>query len=145
MTRKITRALNNIYNGTQEYLVLGNLDAKRDWGHSKDYIEGMWLMLQHDFPEDFVLATNQMHSVREFVEKAFAIRGYLIKWRGKGLDEVGYDSLTTRVLIKVDKKYFRPAEVDLLLGDASKAKFELGWEPKISFDELIEEMVLSEA
>jgi len=145
VTRKITRALNNIYNGTQEYLVLGNLDAKRDWGHSKDYIEGMWLMLQHDFPEDFVLATNEMHSVREFVEKAFAIRGYLIKWRGKGLDEVGYDSLTTRVLIKVDKKYFRPAEVDLLLGDASKAKFELGWEPKISFDELIEEMVLSEA
>ena len=144
VTRKITRALNNIYNGTQEYLVLGNLDAKRDWGHSKDYIEGMWLMLQHDFPEDFVLATNQMHSVREFVEKAFAIRGYLIKWRGKGLDEVGYDSHTTRVLIKVDKKYFRPAEVDLLLGDASKAKFELGWEPKISFDELIEEMVLNE-
>ena len=145
VTRKITRAVNGIYNGTQELLVLGNLDAKRDWGHSKDYIEGMWLMLQHDFPEDFVLATNEMHSVREFVEKAFAIRGYIIKWKGKGLEEVGYDYLTTRVLIKVDKKYFRPAEVDLLLGDASKAKFELGWEPKISFDELVEEMVLSEA
>lgn len=145
VTRKITRAVNGIYNGTQEVLVLGNLDAKRDWGHSKDYIEGMWLMLQHDFPEDFVLATNEMHSVREFVEKAFLVRGYIIKWKGKGLDEVGYDALTTRVLIKVDKKYFRPAEVDLLLGDASKAKFELGWEPKISFDELVKEMVLSEA
>jgi GDPmannose 4,6-dehydratase len=144
VTRKITRAVNSIYNGTQEHLVLGNLDAKRDWGHAKDYIEGMWLMLQHDFPEDFVLATNEMHSVREFVEKAFALRGYSIKWKGSGLDEVGYDALTTRVLVKVDKKYFRPAEVDLLLGDASKAKFELGWEPKISFDEIVREMVLSE-
>ena len=144
VTRKITIALNNIYNGTQECLILGNLDAKRDWGHAKDYIRGMWLMLQHDFPEDFVLATNEMHSVREFVEKAFAIRHYIIKWKGSGINEIGYDYLTGRELIRVSPTYFRPAEVELLLGDSSKAQFELDWTPNISFDQLVEEMVLAE-
>ena len=144
VTRKITIALNNIYNGTQDFLVLGNLDAKRDWGHAKDYIRGMWLMLQHDFPEDFVLATSEMHSVREFVEKSFAIRHYIIKWKGTGVNEIGYDYLTGRELIRVSPTYFRPAEVELLLGDSSKAQFELGWKPDISFDQLVEEMVLAE-
>jgi len=142
VTRKITIALNNIYRGHQDHLVLGNLDAKRDWGHAKDYVRGMWLMLQHDFPEDFVLSTNETHSVREFVEKAFALRGYTIRWRGKGVNEVGYDQFTDRELIKIDKRYFRPSEVDLLLGDSSKARFELGWTPEITFDQLVEEMVI---
>jgi len=144
VTRKITIALNKIYNGTQDILVLGNLDAKRDWGHAKDYIEGMWLMLQHDFPDDFVLSTNEMHSVREFVEQSFALKGYNIKWKGKGVNEVGYDLNTGRELIRVSERYFRPAEVELLLGDSSKAREELGWIPKISFGELVEDMVLSE-
>ena len=141
VTKKITMALNGIINGTQEKLVLGNLDAMRDWGHAKDYVYGMWLMLQHDFPDDFVLATNEMHSVREFVVKAFALKNINILWKGKGLDEIGYDCITGRELIFVDKFYFRPAEVELLIGDPSKAKSELGWEPKISFDQLVEEMV----
>ena len=145
VTRKITIALNNIYNGTQDCLILGNLDAKRDWGHAKDYIRGMWLMLQHDFPEDFILSTNEVHSVREFVEKAFAIRNYIIKWKGTGINEVGYDYLTGKELIRVSPNYFRPSEVDFLLGDSSKAQFELGWTPNISFDQLVEEMVLCEA
>jgi GDPmannose 4,6-dehydratase len=144
VTRKITIALNNIAKGRQEYLVLGNLDAKRDWGHSKDYVYGMWMMLQNDTPTDYVLATNEMHSVREFVEKAFSIKGYTIKWRGTGLNEVGYDENSGNVLIKVSEKYFRPAEVDLLLGDSSKVRKELGWNPQISFNDLVREMVLSE-
>ncbi len=144
VTRKITMALNNIIKGKQEFLILGNIDAKRDWGHARDYVRGMWLMLQHDFPEDFVLATNEMYSVRQFVEKAFALRGFDIVWRGSGVDEVGFDLNTGRELIKIDQRYFRPAEVELLLGDSSKAQFELGWKPEISFDKLVEDMVLAE-
>jgi len=144
VTRKITIALNNIVNGKQDCLVLGNLDAKRDWGHAKDYVYGMWLMLQHDFPEDFVLATSEMHSVREFVEKAFKLKNYDIQWRGSGIHEVGFDAKTGRELIFVSERYFRPAEVELLLGDSSKAQFELGWKPQITFEQLVEEMVLNE-
>jgi len=144
VTRKITMALNKIIKGQQECLVLGNLDAQRDWGHAKDYIYGMWLMLQHDFPEDFVLATKEVHSVREFVEKAFALKGYLIRWEGTGVSEVGIDTLTGNVLIRVSEKYFRPAEVDFLLGDPEKAQFELGWTPTISFEQLVKEMVDSD-
>ena len=141
VTKKITMALDGIINGTQEYLVLGNLNAKRDWGHAKDYVYGMWLMMQHDFPEDYVLATNKMHSVREFVEKAFQLQGFNICWKGENINEIGYDSITGRELIFVDPRYFRPAEVDLLIGDPSKAEYELNWKPKISFDQLIKEMV----
>jgi GDPmannose 4,6-dehydratase len=144
VTRKITRGLARIVTGLDTCLYLGNLDAKRDWGHARDYVEGMWLMLQHDFPEDFVLATNTIYSVREFVEKAFALKGFHIAWKGSGIDEVGYDTITNKELIKVNEQYFRPAEVDILLGDSSKAQFELGWKPTISFDELIKEMVLGE-
>jgi GDPmannose 4,6-dehydratase len=144
VTRKITIGLKNILNGKSDRLELGNLDAKRDWGHAKDYIYGMWLMMQHDFPEDYVLATNEVHSVREFVEKAFAIHGYNIIWKGKGIDEVGMDSISGRILIRVSEKYFRPAEVEFLLGDSTKAREELNWEPKTSFDQLVEEMVNSE-
>ena len=144
VTRKITIGLKNILEGKQEHLVLGNLDAKRDWGHAKDYVRGMWLMLQHDFPEDYVLSTNETHSVREFIEKAFAIKGIDIQWKGSGVNEVGFENVSGKVLIKVDPKYFRPAEVDLLLGDSSKARSELGWEPEISFNQLVEEMVLAE-
>lgn len=144
VTRKITIALKNILNGTQENLILGNLDARRDWGHARDYIEGMWLMLQTETPEDFVLATNEMHSVREFVETAFSLKGMNITWKGTGLDEVGVETATDRVLVVVDKKYFRPAEVEQLLGDSSKAKRLLGWKPNITFKELVREMVESE-
>jgi GDPmannose 4,6-dehydratase len=144
VTRKITMALKNIISGTQEHLTLGNLDAQRDWGHARDYIEGMWLMLQTETPEDFVLATNEMHSVREFVNLAFQLKGITITWRGEGLDEVGVDASTNKVLVYVDKKYFRPAEVEQLLGDASKAHNLLGWKPKITFGELVREMVDSE-
>ena len=141
VTKKITMALEGIVNGTQDCLVLGNINAKRDWGHAKDYVYGMWLMMQHDFPEDFVLATNEMHSVREFVEKAFKLKNFNICWKGENMNEIGYDSITGRELIFIDPRYFRPAEVDLLIGDSSKAKFELGWEHKISFDQLVKEMV----
>ena len=144
VTRKITIALNKIFKGEQDCLILGNLDAKRDWGHSKDYIEGMWLMLQHDFPDDYILSTNETHSVREFIEKAFKLKGFDIKWKGKGVNEIGYCCKCGRELIFISEKYFRPTEVDILLGDSSKAEFELGWKPKISFDQLIEEMVNNE-
>ena len=144
VTRKITIALNKIVKGEQDCLILGNLDAKRDWGHAKDYIEGMWLMLQHDFPDDYILSTNETHSVREFVEKAFKLKGIDIKWKGKGVNEIGYCCKCGRELIFISEKYFRPTEVDILLGDSSKAEFELGWKPKISFDQLIEEMVNNE-
>jgi GDPmannose 4,6-dehydratase len=141
VTKKITLGLGKILRGEEDKLVLGELSSKRDWGSSRDYVRGMWLMLQQDKPDDYVLATNETHSVREFVEKAFALRGFNIKWKGGELNEIGYDENTGRELIFVDAKYMRPAEVPLLLGCADKAKNELGWEPKISFDELVQEMV----
>jgi GDPmannose 4,6-dehydratase len=144
ITRKITRAVAAIEHGLQEHLFLGNLDAKRDWGHARDYVEGMWLMLQQDQPDDYVLATGEMHSVREFVEHAFAHVGRTLAWRGKGIDEVGYEPKTGRELVKVDAHYFRPTEVEQLLGDASKASAKLGWHPKIKFRELVAEMVASD-
>lgn len=142
VTRKITLAAARIARGYQERLYLGNLDALRDWGYAKDYVECMWLMLQHPTPEDFVIATGEMHSVREFVTKAFAEAGINIRWEGKDIDEKGIDVATGKVLVEVDSKYFRPAEVEQLLGDPTKAKTLLGWNPtKTSFDELIKKMV----
>ena len=142
VTRKITRGLSRISVGEQECLYLGNLNAKRDWGHAKDYVEAMWLMLQQDEPDDYVIATGEQYSVKDFVDKASPFFGFNIEWMGEGDLEFGYDWNTKRKVIAVDKKYFRPAEVESLLGDASKAKQKLGWEPKISFDQLIEDMVL---
>ena len=141
VTRKITRGLNMILKGEREKLIMGNIDAKRDWGHAKDYVEGMWLMLQADKPDDFVLSTNEFHSVREFIEKAFQLKGFNIKWKGKGLTEIGYDDKTGRELIVISEKYFRPCEVDELLGDNSKAKKILKWKPKYNFEQLVNEMV----
>ena len=142
VTRKITRGLSRISVGEQECLYLGNLNAKRDWGHAKDYVEAMWLMLQQDEPDDYVIATGEQYSVKDFVNKASPFFGFNIEWMGEGELEFGYDWNTKRKVIAVDKKYFRPAEVESLLGDASKAKQKLGWEPKISFEQLIEDMVL---
>jgi len=144
VTKKITTALANIIKGKQSTLILGNLNSLRDWGHAKDYVEGMWLMLQQDKPDDYILSTNEYHSVREFVEKSFALRGFDIKWRGEGLNEVGYDANSGRELIFVSSKYFRPAEVDELLGDSTKARTLLGWTPKYTFAELVKEMVESD-
>ena len=141
VTRKITRGLNMILKGEKDKLIMGNLDAKRDWGHAKDYVEGMWRILQVDVPKDYVLSTNEFHSVREFIEKSFALKGFNIKWKGTGLDEVGYDENTGKELIFVSDKYFRPAEVEELLGDSTKARKELGWKPQYSFDDLVQEMV----
>jgi GDPmannose 4,6-dehydratase len=141
VTRKITRGLNSIIKGTSDKLILGNLDAKRDWGHAKDYVEGMWRMLQVDKPDDYVLSTNEYHSVREFVEESFKLKGFSIKWKGSGISEIGYDENTGREFIFVSEKYFRPAEVEELLGDSTKAQTELGWKPKSSFLELVSEMV----
>ena len=141
VTRKVTIALGNIINGKQDKLVLGNINSLRDWGHAKDYVEGMWLMLQKDTPEDYILSTNEYHSVREFVEKSFAMKDFNIKWKGEGINEIGYDEKTGKELIIISEKYFRPAEVDELLGDSTKAKTELGWSPKHTFDELVREMV----
>ena len=142
VTRKITRGLSRISNGLQNCLYLGNLDAKRDWGHAKDFVEAMWLMLQQDEADDYVIATGKQYSVREFVEEAAPYFGMKIEWMGEGLDEVGYDLNTKKAVIKVNPKYFRPAEVETLLGDASKAKEKLGWEPKISFKQLVEDMCI---
>ena len=142
VTRKITRGMSRISVGMQDILYLGNLDAKRDWGHAKDYVRAMWMMLQQDEPDDYVIATGQQHSVRDFVEKTAPYFGISINWMGEGLDEVGYDWNLKRPIVKVSDKYFRPTEVDSLLGDASKAKEKLGWEPEITFDELIEDMVV---
>jgi GDPmannose 4,6-dehydratase len=141
VTRKITIGLNMILKGERDNLVLGNLDAKRDWGHAKDYVEGMWRILQADKPDDYILSTNEFHSVREFVEKAFKLKGLNIKWKGSGIDEVGYDETTGKELIFVSEKYFRPAEVEELIGDSTKVREELGWVPEYSFDSLVEEMV----
>jgi GDPmannose 4,6-dehydratase len=142
VTRKITQALSRISVGLQDCLYLGNLNAKRDWGHAKDFVEAMWLMLQQDEPEDFVIATGVQYSVKDFVEEAAPYFGMKIAWEGEGLNEIGIDKLTKKVVIRVDPKYFRPAEVETLLGDASKAKEKLGWEPKISFKELVEDMCI---
>ena len=144
VTRKITRAVAAIHLGKQEKLYLGNLDAKRDWGHAKDYVEGMWLMLQQNKPQDYVLAMNETHTVREFVELAFAELGYNIMWEGSGVSEKGIDKNTGKILIEVDPRYFRPAEVELLWGDSTKARKELNWKPKYSFIELVKEMVESD-
>ena len=141
VTRKITRGLNKILKGEDDRLILGNLDAKRDWGHAKDYVEGMWRILQSKTPDDFVLSTNEFHSVREFVEKSFKLKGLYIKWKGKGINEIGYDQKTGKELIFVSEKYFRPAEVEHLLGDSRKARKELNWKPKYNFDDLVKEMV----
>lgn len=142
VTRKVTLAVARIVQGLQDKLYMGNLDALRDWGYAKDYVECMWLMLQHDVPEDFVIATGEMHSVREFITKAFSVAGINLRWEGEGVDEKGIDEKTGRVLVEVDEKYFRPAEVEQLLGDPTKAKTLLGWNPtKTSFDELINIMV----
>ena len=141
VTRKITRAVANIVAGNQEKLSLGNLDAKRDWGFAGDYVEGMWRILQQDKPRDYVLATNETHTVREFVELAFAEIGIDIKWNGTGVDEKGYDINTGKLLVDVNPRYFRPAEVELLWGDCTKAEKELGWERKVSFRELVSMMV----
>jgi GDPmannose 4,6-dehydratase len=141
VTRKITLGLNKILTGECDRLVLGNLDSKRDWGHAKDYVEGMWRIMQQEKPDDYVLSTNEFHSVREFVEKSFQLKGMTIKWKGTGVNEIGYDEKTGKELIFISEKYFRPAEVQELLGDSSKARKELGWEPKFSFDDLIKEMI----
>ncbi|MCK5284276.1 MAG: GDP-mannose 4,6-dehydratase [Alphaproteobacteria bacterium] len=141
VTRKITQAVAAIEAGQQDMLTLGNLDSVRDWGHARDYVVGMWLMLQQDEPDDYVLATGQAHTVREFVERAFAHIGIEILWKGVGVNEVGVNVKTGKILINIDSKLFRPKDVNYLLGDASKAKEKLGWQPEIYFDELISDMV----
>ena len=142
VTRKITQALSKISVGLQDVLELGNLSAKRDWGHAKDFVEAMWLMLQQEEPDDYVIATGKQYSVREFVEEAAPYFGMKIIWEGEGLDEVGIDKSTGKTVVRVNPKYFRPAEVETLLGDATKAKEKLGWEPKISFKQLVEDMCI---
>jgi len=144
VTRKITRALSRISLGLQETLYLGNLDAMRDWGHAKDYVEMQWLMLQQDEPDDFCIATGLQFSVRDFVNFAWSHLGKTIRWEGEGMDEKGYDSETGNLLVAVDSRYFRPTEVEALLGDPSKAKEKLGWEPKITFEEMVHEMMESD-
>lgn len=141
VTRKITIALGKILAGKQDKLVLGNINSLRDWGHAKDYVYGMWLILQQDKPDDYVLSTNEYHSVREFVEKSFQLKGISIKWKGEGVNEIGYDETTGRELVFISDKYFRPTEVDELLGDSTKARTELGWKPRYTFERLVEEMV----
>ena len=141
VTRKITRAVASIKHGRQSRLFLGNLEALRDWGHARDFVEGMWLILQQDKPDDYVLATGENHSVREFVEKAFARIGKAIVWRGSGAEEKGVERATGEVLVEVDPRYFRPTEVETLLGDPSKARSRLGWNHKTSFDQLVKDMV----
>ena len=141
VTRKITRGLARIKLGVEDAIYMGNLDAKRDWGYAKDYVEGMWMMLQQDEPNDYVLATNETHTVREFIEAASQRLGFDIAWQGEGVDEVGVDSKSGKTIVHIDPHYFRPAEVDLLIGDPAKAKKIMGWEPKVKFKELVEIMV----
>jgi GDPmannose 4,6-dehydratase len=141
VTRKISRAVAAIEAGLQQQLFIGNLNARRDWGHARDYVEGMWMILQQAQPDDYVLATGEGHTVREFIERAFAVISRRIKWRGKGKDEVGIDEASGKELIRVDPRYFRPTEVDDLIGDASKARARLGWKHRVGFDALVKEMV----
>jgi GDPmannose 4,6-dehydratase len=141
VTRKITRAVAAIEHGFQDKLYLGNLEARRDWGHARDFVDGMWLIVQQPEPDDYVLATGESHSIREFVEKAFARVGRRIEWQGSGVAERGLDAASGKVLVEIDPRYFRPTEVDSLLGDASKARQKLGWRHKVSFAQLVEEMV----
>ena len=141
VTRKITDGVARIKLGLQDHIELGNMDSKRDWGHSKDYVRAMWLMLQQDKPDDYVIATNETRTVREFVEKAFACAGIEVKWEGTGADEIGIDQATGKVIVKVNPKFFRPAEVDLLIGNPHKAESVLGWKREIPFAELVERMV----
>jgi GDPmannose 4,6-dehydratase len=144
VTRKISLAACRISQGLQDKLYLGNLDASRDWGHAKDYTEGMWKILQHKKADDFVIATGEMHTVREFAEIAFKHCGIDLEWDGKGVEEIGINQENGEVLVEVDPKFFRPAEVNLLIGDSSKARNELGWKPKISFNQLVEDMICSD-
>jgi GDPmannose 4,6-dehydratase len=144
VTRKITRAVAAISLGLQDCLYLGNLDARRDWGHARDYVEGMWRILQQDAPDDYVLATGETHTVRTFVEKAFAQTACALSWLGRGLDEIGLCSKTGKVRVRIDPRYFRPTEVDLLIGDPSKARDRLGWRHRTTLDELVEEMVAAD-
>jgi GDPmannose 4,6-dehydratase len=144
VTRKITRAVAGIHLGVQKILYIGNLDSKRDWGHARDYVEGMWRILQQETPDDFVLATGETHSVREFIELAFSGVGRTIEWKGSGIDEVGIDAISGDTLVKIDSRYFRPTEVDLLVGDPSKAYRVLGWKHTVSFSELVSDMLTSD-
>lgn len=144
VTRKITRSVAKIYLNQLEYFELGNLDSKRDWGHAMDYVEAMWMMLQRDTPSDYVIATGETHSVREFVEASFRYIGRQIIWEGEGVDEIGIEQDTGIVRVRINPKYFRPTEVDLLLGDASKAKRELNWAPKVTFMELVNDMMAAD-
>lgn len=143
VTKKIVNGLESISSGNQECLYLGNLNAKRDWGHAKDYVEAMWLMLQQDTPDDFVISTGEQYSVKEFVERCAPYFALKIRWEGEGLNEVGINEHTGKIIVRVDEKYFRPAEVETLLGDSSKAKGVLGWTPKHSFDALVEDMCIN--
>jgi GDPmannose 4,6-dehydratase len=144
VTRKISRAVAAIHLGLQDTLYMGNIDSMRDWGHARDYVEGMWRMLQQPTPDDYVLATGEMHSVREFIEKAFGHVGRRLAWQGKGVDEVGIDDTTGKAVVKIDPVYFRPTEVDLLLGDPTKARTKLGWTHTTPFAKLVEEMVAAD-
>ncbi len=141
VTKKTTRAVANIKYGLQDKLILGNLDSKRDWGYASDYVKGMWLMLQQDEPDDYILATNEMHTIKEFVEKAFKFAGYTIGWQGAGVNTKGIDKKTGRVLVEVSKEFYRPADVNALMGNAKKAHERLGWDPEIKFNDLIEIMI----
>ena len=144
VTRKITRGVSRIKEGLQNQILLGNLNAKRDWGYAPEYCEGMWLMLQQEKPEDFVLATGEQYSVREFVESSFKELNIQITWKGEGVNEIGIDLETGKTLVSVDPKYYRPTEVHTLLGDATKAKNKLAWEAKTSFNELVRKMIHSD-
>ena len=142
VTRKVTRAVARIHKGLQQTLFMGNIDVKRDWGHARDYVQMMWMMLQQDEPDDYVVATGETNTVRLFIETAFKVVGVGVAWRGEGVDEVGYDKANpARELVKIDPKYFRPTEVELLIGDPTKAKQKLGWTPKVKMEELCREMV----
>ncbi|HTY12882.1 MAG TPA: GDP-mannose 4,6-dehydratase, partial [Candidatus Omnitrophota bacterium] len=144
VTRKITHAVAKIKHGLADKIVLGNLDARRDWGYAPDYVEAMWMMLQAERPDDYVVATGEAHTVREFCEKAFAVIGKKLAWKGKGVEEKGIDEATGKMLIEISPEYFRPSEVEYLLGDPKKANQKLGWKPKVKFDELVRIMVESD-